>query len=347
MLVTRTFDLKPKLDREMRRLGARATGVALRGAGTNMALFAALVSACCGLVAVISTSALAQTGAGEHGAAHAASNQPGSAPLLFMTDFGVADDAVAICKGVMLEMAPDLRIIDLTHDVTPFDVREGAYYLAQTAPHYPGGTVFVAVVDPGVGTERAAIALQTDRGQFFVGPDNGIFSLVAIEQGVRAVHAVTNPAFMRSDPSPTFHGRDVFSPCGAKLASGGRIEDVGAKLDGIVTLEIQTPVHERGRIRAEIALLDKSFGNVWTNVPKEMVDELIKANGDASTRLSVTIGDWKLTIPLVRTFGDVREGEPLAYFNSRDRLSFAINMGSFAERYGVEPGEIVEVEAIP
>jgi S-adenosylmethionine hydrolase len=273
--------------------------------------------------------------------------------LLFLSDFGVADDAVAICKGVMLGIAPNLRIIDLTHDVTPFDVREGAYYLAQTAPYYPAGTVFVAVVDPGVGTERAPIALLTEHGQIFVGPDNGLFSLVATEQGVRSIHVVSNPDFMLPHPASTFHGRDVFSPCGAKLAAGAPVSEVGPVREDLIRLPIQAAIHERGRIRAEVAMLDKSYGNVWTNVPREMVDALLaeSASEDApdgtgtAPKLAVAVGDWNLVLPLVETFGDVVEGESLAYFNSRNRLSFAINMGDFADRYAIAPGDTVDIES--
>lgn len=283
----------------------------------------------------------------------------GAKTLLFLTDFGVRDDAVAICKGVMLGIDPDLRIVDLTHDVTAFDVREGAFYLAQTAPYYPPGTVFVGVVDPGVGTERRAIVLQTERGQLFVGPDNGLLSLVAAEQGVAGIWQVTNPKFMLPSPSSTFHGRDIFAPCGAWLASGRPPAEVGPKIEQMQSLDIEPARREADRLFGEVMMLDKAYGNVWTNLPRSIVEELLASRrqgapaGTTSTpRLRVTFSSASteaadgaaLVVPLVATFGDVQEGAELAYFNSRDQLSFAVNMGDFASVHRVSPGNRLEIQ---
>ena len=295
--------------------------------------------------------------------------------LLFLTDFGVRDDAVAICKGVMLAIVPEVRIVDLTHDVTPFDVREGAFYLAQTAPYYPAGTVFVGVVDPGVGTERRAIVLQTERGQLFVGPDNGVLSLVAMEEGVAGIWEVTNPEFMLAAPSATFHGRDIFSPCGAWLANGRAPSEVGPRIEQMVSLDIEPPRREPDRLTGEVMMLDKAYGNVWTNLSRSLVEELVQSAGASTgsdsadgshaadgthaadaTHAAVLlelelspssagedVSGTRLVVPLVHTFGDVSEGADLAYFNSRDQLSFAVNMGSFASVHGVQPGSRVVI----
>ena len=281
--------------------------------------------------------------------------------LVFMTDFGVRDDAIAICKGVMWSIEPNLRIVDLTHDVTAFDVREGAVYLAQTAPYYPDDAVFVGVVDPGVGTERRAIVLRTARGQLFVAPDNGLLSLVARQEGVDGIWNVTNPAFMLPNPSATFHGRDVFSPCGAHLAAGKPVEEVGSALAEMVSIPIVDAQRFEDRLVGDVTLLDKSFGNVWTNITRDMVTDLLE-NGltdsaGGPVRLQVAFGPapeddpslrrTPVILQLVETFGDVTKGSPLAYFNSRDHLSFAVNMGSFAASHDIVPGTRVEVRRAP
>lgn len=261
--------------------------------------------------------------------------------LVFLTDFGVEDDAVAICKGVMLTIDPDLEIIDLTHQVTPFDIREGALYLAEAARYFPEGTVFVGVVDPGVGTRRRAIVLETDSGQAFVAPDNGLLWLVAQEQGVRSIREITNPELMRPHPSTTFHGRDVFAPAGAWLASGKREpEEAGAALAELLPLHLSEPSFADGRMSGEVFLLDKAFGNVWTNIPRKLFNSAFPGKPD---RLQVKVGSRELTLPLVATFGDVPAGRPLAYFNSRDHLSFAVNLGSFAATFGIQAGDSVQI----
>lgn len=300
---------------------------------------------------------------------------PHPPPLIFMTDFGLRDDAVAICKGVMHSIEPGLRIVDLTHDVTAFDVREGAFYLAQTAPYYPKGAVFVGVVDPGVGTGRRAIVLATERGQLFVGPDNGLLSLVAADQGVAGIWEVANPDVMLPHPSATFHGRDVFSPCGAHLAAGLPPAEVGPPLDEMVVLHIEAAHRDGDRILGEVMLLDKSFGNVWTNVSLDLVTALstdprrtlqvrfemaaeedapadtagaltgTSAGTSAGAPADATTWSPPVEVPLVATFGDVPTGAALAYFNSRDQLSFAVNMGDFATAHGIVPGLRVEIRA--
>ncbi|MGB9470462.1 MAG: SAM-dependent chlorinase/fluorinase, partial [Candidatus Acidiferrum sp.] len=141
--------------------------------------------------------------------------------IVFMTDFGTANDAVAICKAVMIGIAPDVRIMDITHQVTPFSIEEGARFLSGVTPYYPVGTVFVVVIDPGVGTSRKAVIVKTKKGQYFVLPDNGLISSVIDRDGLESAREITNPGWMIGDAvSSTFHGRDIFSPAGAHLAAG-------------------------------------------------------------------------------------------------------------------------------
>ncbi len=261
--------------------------------------------------------------------------------VVFMSDFGVRDDAVALCKGIMLAREPALRIVDLTHDVTAFDIREGAFYLEEAARTFPAGTVFVGVIDPGVGTERRAIVAETANGQLFVAPDNGLLTHVLAEWPLVGAWEITNPAFAVEAPSTTFHGRDLFSPSGAVLAAGQyEPADAGPSAERLVTFEIPTSELRDGAWHTAVLLLDKAFGNVWTDLTRAELE----ARGPLPTLLHVWIGDTRLDLPLVATFGDVPEGRPLAYFNSRERLSFAINMGNFAAAHSVSVGQPVTVE---
>ncbi len=160
-----------------------------------------------------------------------ATRPAGVRPLVvFMTDFGTANDAVAICKAVMLGISPDLRIMDITHQVTPFSIEEGARFLAGVSPYYPAGTVFVGVIDPGVGTNRKAVVVKSKKGQYFVVPDNGLVSPVIDRDGLDSAREITNTSWMIGDAiSSTFHGRDIFSPVGAHLAAGWDFTLMGRK----------------------------------------------------------------------------------------------------------------------
>jgi len=261
--------------------------------------------------------------------------------VVFLSDFGVRDDAVALCKGVMLSQDPALRIIDLTHDVTAFDVREGAFYLAEAARVFPPGTVFVAVVDPGVGTTRQAVVVEAEE-HVFVLPDNGLVTF-AIEGASPRAWELTNTALMAPHPTPTFHGRDVFSPAAAAIASGDvEPSAAGRPVRDLVRLPHVVPRFEDGVWHAEVQLLDKAYGNVWTNLAREDVAGGTPALPDT---IELRAGDATWRLPLVETFGDVPAGAPLAYFNSRERLSFAINMGSFAATHGLAAGTPILVRA--
>src|SRR5215472_12599585 len=187
-----------------------------------------------------------------------------SRTLVFMTDFGVVDDSVAICKGVMLSIAPDLRIVDLTHQVTPYSILDGARFLFGATPYYPGGTVFVVVVDPGVGSTRKAIVVKSKRGQYFVLPDNGLMTLVADRDGVEAAREITNRHWMiGSALSSTFHGRDIFSPVGAHLARSENWTAVGPELavEKLIRLDLAPVKMDEGGLHGEVIATDGPFGN--------------------------------------------------------------------------------------
>ncbi len=257
--------------------------------------------------------------------------------IVFMTDFGTVDDSVAICKGVMYSVAPAVRIVDLTQKVTPFSILDGARFLYGTAPYYPAGTVFVVVVDPGVGSLRKAIVVKSKRGQYFVLPDNGLMTLVQDRDGIEGAREITNRDWMIGAAlSSTFHGRDIFSPVGAHLARGDDWTAVGPELDvsQLVRLDIApAKLDDRGLSGAVIAT-DGPFGNLVTNISGEDFLKLGYARGQ---KVHVTIGKNAMDLPFVRTFSDVPLHQPLLYIDSRGHLALAVNQGNFAATYGMKP----------
>jgi S-adenosylmethionine hydrolase len=257
--------------------------------------------------------------------------------VVFMTDFGTVDDSVNICKGVMYSIMPQLRIVDLTHQVTPFSILDGARFLYGATPYYPAGTVFVVVIDPGVGTTRKAIVAKSGRGQYFVLPDNGLLTLVQERDGIEAVRDITNPAWMiGSKLSSTFHGRDIFSPVGARLARGDDWTLVGPDLPSkdLVRLPLHAAKLDERGLSADVIATDGPFGNLVTNVNAE---DFLKLGYERGQNIPVTIGEQKLTIPFVKTFGDVPLNKPLLYIDSRGHVGLAVNQSSFAATFGVKP----------
>jgi S-adenosylmethionine hydrolase len=257
--------------------------------------------------------------------------------IVFMTDFGVLDDSVAICRGVMYGVMPTVRIVDLTHQVTPFSILDGARFLYGATPYYPAGTVFVVVVDPGVGSTRKAIVAHSRRGQYFVLPDNGLLTLVEQRDGVDAVREITNTEWMIGKKlSSTFHGRDIFSPVGAHLARGDDWSTVGPEMrvKDLVRLELKSAqIDERG-LNGTVIATDGPYGNLVTNVDGE---DFLKLGYERGQEVPVKVGDRELTMKFVRTFSDVPLNQPLLYIDSRGRLGLAVNQNSFAATYGVKP----------
>lgn len=257
--------------------------------------------------------------------------------IVFMTDFGVVDDSVAICRGVMYGIMPDVRIVDLTHQVTPFSIFDGARFLYGATPYYPAGTVFVVVVDPGVGSSRKAIVAHSKRGQYFVLPDNGVISLVEQRDGIDAVREITNPDWMiGSKLSSTFHGRDIFSPVGAHLARGDDWTTVGPEMavKNLVRLDVNTAnFNERG-MSAMVIATDGPYGNLVTNVDG---DDFLKLGYQRGQDVHVRIGDKEMKMKFVKTFSDVPLNQPLLYIDSRGHVALAVNQNSFAATYGIKP----------
>ena len=257
--------------------------------------------------------------------------------IVFMTDFGVLDDSVALCRGVMYTIMPDVRIVDLTHEVTPFSILDGARFLYGATPYFPAGTVFVVVIDPGVGSTRKAIVARSKRGQYFVLPDNGLLTLVEQRDGIEAVREITNPEWMIGTKlSSTFHGRDIFSPVGAHMARGDDWTKVGSEMlvRDLVRLELKAAtLDERGLIATVIAT-DGPFGNLVTNVDAE---DFLKLGYQRGQEVPVTVNGREMKMKFVRTFSDVPVGQALLYIDSRGHLGLAVNQNSFAATYGVKP----------
>ncbi len=257
--------------------------------------------------------------------------------IVFMTDFGVVDDSVALCRGVMYSIMPDVRIVDLTHEVTPFSILDGARFLYGATPYYPAGTVFVVVIDPGVGSTRKAIVARSKRGQYFVLPDNGLLTLVEQRDGIEAVREITNPEWMIGTKlSSTFHGRDIFSPVGAHMARGDDWSKVGPEMvvKDLVRLELKAATLDERGLSATVIATDGPFGNLVTNVDAE---DFLKLGYQRGQEVPVTVGGKEMKMKFVKTFSDVPLGQPLLYIDSRGHLGLAVNQNSFAATYGVKP----------
>ena len=269
--------------------------------------------------------------------------------LVFQSDFGLKDGAVAAMKGVAFSVSPQLRMFDITHEITAFNIQEAAYRLNQVAAYWPAGTVFVSIVDPGVGSARRSIVMKTKTGHFFVTPDNGTLTLVAETLGVLSVREIdeSKNRLKGSQGSYTFHGRDVYAYTGARLAAHViSFEEVGPKLEGdIVRLPLSKPVFSRGEIQGTIPVLDIQYGNVWTNIDEETFKKLGIQSGDP-VHVKIFKGKelvYEGTVRYAHTFSEVEIGQPIGYLNSLMNFSLGINQGNFAEHYSIGTGELWKI----
>ena len=266
-------------------------------------------------------------------------------PLVFQTDFGLVDGAVSAMYGVAYCVHPGLKIHDLTHDITPYNIWEASYRLIQTLEYWPENTVFVSVVDPGVGSDRKSVVARTNTGRYIVTPDNGTLTHVLRMEGICEVREIDEHInrLPRSGDSYTFHGRDVYAYTGARLASGIiDFEGVGPKLDvkDLNILPIVEPYLDGKAVHGTIDILDVRFGSLWTNIPRELFLQTGIQYGD---RVSITIENetrtvYRNIILFAKSFADVYVGEALAYVNSLDCVAVAINQGSFARAYNIGTG---------
>lgn len=271
-------------------------------------------------------------------------------PLVLQTDFGLRDGAVNAMKGVAYGTDEQLAIFDLTHEIPAFNVWEAGYRLYQAAPFWPKGTVFVSVVDPGVGTLRKSIVMKSQTGQYFVTPDNGTLTLIADVMGIQTVREIDESINRRpgSDSSYTFHGRDLYVYTAARLASGQiSFDQVGPEMkEEIIKLNYQPPVISANEIKGNIPVLDIQYGNVWSNINDSLINKVGIRAGDKIIVKIMQDGSPRFqdTLQFVNTFGEVREKEPLAYLNSLMNFSVAINMGSFADSFQVKGGRDWNIE---
>lgn len=255
--------------------------------------------------------------------------------IVFMTDFGTANDAVAICKAVILGIAPSARIMDVTHQVTPYSIEEGARFLAGVTPYYPSGTVFLVVVDPGVGTTRKAVIVKSKKGQYFVLPDNGLITPVADRDGIEGAREITNTAWMiGANVSSTFHGRDIFSPAAAHLAAGEDWTLAGGAVKDLVRLNPRVATVAKDEISGAVIGLDDPYGSLITDIQGTDFQALGYKWGD---KVTVKIDRGFYTIHYVKTFMDVPVGDPLVYIDSRGRLGVALNERDFSKKYKITP----------
>jgi len=245
----------------------------------------------------------------------------------------------------MFGIAPDARIIDITHQVSPFDIAQAGRFLAGSAPYFPHDAVFVAVIDPTVGSARKAIIVKSKLGQYFVLPDNGMITQTADRDGLVGAREITNPAWMiGAKLSSTFHGRDIFSPAGAHLARGDDWTEAGPALDvsKLVGFKNNNAMINANGLHGQVIGTDGPFGNLVTNVPAETFTKLGYKLGD---HVPVTIAGIRYVLPFVKTFSDVPVGDGLLYIDSRGRLSLGIDQGNFAEVRHVAPPVPLEIPA--
>ena len=266
-------------------------------------------------------------------------------PLVFQTDFGLVDGAVSAMYGVAYCVSPELKIHDLTHDITPYSIWEASYRLIQTISYWPEDTVFVSVVDPGVGTDRRSVVAKTRSGKYVVTPDNGTLTHILRLDGVTEVRQIDEKVnrLPNSGESYTFHGRDVYAYTGARLASGViSFQEVGPEIDpeSLTQLPVVEPYLDGKAACGTVDVLDVRFGSLWTNIPREL---FLKTGAQYGDRLSITIENdtrtvYRNIILYAKSFADVYIGEALAYVNSLDCMAVAINQGSFARAYNIGTG---------
>jgi len=267
--------------------------------------------------------------------------------LVLSSDFGTTERFVASMKGVALGVDPKLQVHDLTHHIEPFNVWQASYMLAGTIDYWPEGTVFVSVVDPGVGTKRKSVVVKTGTGHYVVTPDNGSLTLVADKHGILAIRQIDERInrMPGSGDSHTFHGRDVYAYTGARLAAGViGFDEVGPLLEPKITrLDYQQPKRlDDGSVTGNITHIEMPFGNVVTNIPNSLVDSLgISPDDNAAVYVEISNAGntvFRMKIPYARSFGYVDRGAPLLYSDSLQTIGLAVNSGNFAEQYKVQAG---------
>ncbi len=259
--------------------------------------------------------------------------------VTLMSDFGLKDPYVAEMKAVITSICPKAQIIDISHTVEKFNIRTGAFVLASAAPYFPEGTIHVAVVDPGVGTKRRPILVETNR-EFYVGPDNGLLLLAAQKQLITHAYTITNSSCMLPRVSNTFHGRDVFAPAAAHLASGTRPEKFGPEIKDYLVPKFSAPEHTKNELRGEVLHID-DFGNIITNLRNT---DLKKIGIELGSAVHLKLRDRDLNLNFLSAYGEANTGQPLALIGSHDFLEISLNRGNASEEFETRNGDAVTVE---
>jgi S-adenosyl-L-methionine hydrolase (adenosine-forming) len=260
--------------------------------------------------------------------------------ITFLTDFGLEDDFVGTCHGVIATIAPDARVIDVTHGIGAQAVLTGGLVLRATTAYMPVG-VHLAVVDPDVGGNRRAVAIETEDGRVFVGPDNGLLMLAADQLGIRAAHEITDERYRLPSVSKTFHARDIFAPAAAHLAAGVPIGELGPEIDPVTLVRVHVPQPDVGRsqVSTTVLVVDR-FGNVATNAVRKHLDELGIADGD---RVEIRLSLDRYYATVAQTFADAPPGELILYEDSYGYISLAISRGDAARLTGVSAGDEIRI----
>ncbi len=257
--------------------------------------------------------------------------------ITLTSDFGLKDPYVAEMKGVILTINPNATIVDLTHEVEKFNVRMGAFMLASAIPYFPDGTVHVAVVDPGVGTQRRSILIQTAKA-FFIGPDNGVLMLAAQNQGIKHVYQITNHKLMLPKISSTFNGRDVFAPAAAYLTKEVAPTEFGAEIKNPVKTDFAQAKRGMRGLSGEVLHID-GFGNIITNIAEK---DIIQNQGKS---INVELAGVSLKLNFCKTYAEAKTKEPIAFIGSNGFMEIALNQGNASEKFRVKSGDKVAVKA--
>ena len=258
--------------------------------------------------------------------------------ITLLSDFGLKDPYVAEMKAVILSLCPDIRIVDISHEIEKFDIHMGALFLASAAPYFPRNTVHLAVIDPGVGTKRRPVIFQTNRS-LYVGPDNGLLVLSAQTDGIKHVYQITNERYLLPKVSRTFHGRDVFAPVAARLACGIKPNSFGSEMKNYVKPSFVEPTVRGRKISGEVLHID-SFGNIITNISASLLQEIHATEG---AYLKVELGTRIATLKLCKAYGEAPAGTPLSIIGSHNFLEISINVGNAGEKFGVKTGDSIKI----
>lgn len=256
--------------------------------------------------------------------------------ITLLTDFGLRDPYVAEMKGVILNICPSVNIVDISHEIEKFNVRAGSYVLASSSPFFPKGTINVAVIDPGVGTGRRGLCVETDRG-FFIGPDNGLLALAVRGEKVKHIYVIENTEFLLSSISPTFHGRDMFAPVAAFLAKGTDASNFGPKTRNMIIPTFAKVIRDGSKITGEVMNVD-DFGNVITNITGKDLESF-----GETEELSVKVGRREMRLRFCLAYSNVEVGRPLVLVGSHGFLEISVNQGDASKVFGLKDEDKITI----